>query len=131
MEHILWTPALEIGVPLIDGQHRELLDMANRLMDAVDSGQGLSATELAATSLARYISTHFRDEEAYMESVGYPKFQMHKNAHTSLLDLVIHYLDMLRENQAMTRADVGEFLGTWVVGHIINFDLKLKDHVAP
>ena len=67
-----WTPDLSVGIEKIDGQHQEMFKMAEQLFSADNAAKGAGFFEELLGFLDEYTKKHFADEEAYMESIGYP-----------------------------------------------------------
>lgn len=78
---IQWGPSLEIGLPAIDNQHRELIERANNLVAAMRARKGAEAISEVAEFLREYVVEHFGDEEALMIKHAYPKYDFHKSIH--------------------------------------------------
>lgn len=87
------TKDLETGNRTIDGEHRELLDAVNRLMDACGSGQGRAAFKSTADFLLDYVNKHFAHEEQLQRDNSYPGMAAHKAFHEqykkTLRDIVL------------------------------------------
>ncbi len=76
-ETIEWSPALEIGNPAVDRQHKKLFDLAAAMVG--DHDQVRVMRTLAA--LSDYVVVHFRDEEKMLENISYPGLEAHKKLH--------------------------------------------------
>ena len=75
------TKDLETGNPIVDKEHRELLQAVNNLMDACAKGQGRAAIEPALKFLIQYVDEHFRHEEQLQQSSSYPDLARHRKIH--------------------------------------------------
>ncbi len=80
-EKITWTPAIAVGVPLIDEQHQELFRRVNRFYAAVGEGKGKTETIQVMGFLKIYVDRHFYDEENLQRSNGYPHVEDHVAEH--------------------------------------------------
>jgi len=76
------TKDLETGNAVIDGEHRELFEAVNSLMDACSKGQGRQAIEPVAKFLLEYVDRHFSHEEELQKKNSYSGFLSHKQFHT-------------------------------------------------
>ncbi len=76
------TKDLETCNSVIYGEHRELFNAINSLMDACSKGQGRQAIEPVAKFLLQYVDKHFSHEEDLQKKSGYPNFLSHKQFHT-------------------------------------------------
>ena len=81
---LIWNPDYECGQPLIDAQHRELFEGANRLLQMVLEG---SAIELRSgvASLLNAVQIHFNTEIGLLREAGYQETEAHEELHRSLL----------------------------------------------
>ena len=88
---LLWTKNLEVGVDLIDNQHKEWFKRADQLFEAGKSGKSKEYIIQMFDFLDDYTKTHFKDEERYMSSINNPGLaqqkQMHQNFIKKLSDL--------------------------------------------
>ena len=75
------TKDLQSGNPIIDGEHRELFNAVNQMMDACASGKGRSAIDPTVKFLLSYVDKHFAHEEELQKKSGYPGLEAHKIFH--------------------------------------------------
>jgi len=75
------TKDLETGNAVIDGEHRELFQAVNRMMDACGSGRGRAEMEPAVKFLLGYVDKHFAHEEQLQQSSRYPGYAAHRAFH--------------------------------------------------
>ena len=118
-----WHDAYECGNEMIDEQHRELFDRANKLIDAVCALPAQPArVQGAFTNLLEHIKRHFRDEEALLLQVGYPKQESHARTHAHLLRRAIE-LKAAADAGKATFGDVVELLAHDIVArHLFTAD---------
>lgn len=72
------------GVPVLDAEHRELVDLINAIADAERSHR----PEEALAALGRFrseLESHFRREDTYFGSVRYPDRAAHTAHHAATL----------------------------------------------
>lgn len=77
------TPDLLTGNQLVDKEHKELLETANRLIDACSEGKGREKIVEVFRYLLSYVDKHFADEERLQMQSKYPDYTAHKNFHES------------------------------------------------
>ena len=125
-----WSKKLEIGIPEIDIQHRRLLDLLNEVQrEAQMAAPSFQALDDVFDALEQYVTTHFHDEEALMQRVGYDFFDHHKQEH---LDLVAQVEEKRRayfrgELDAIT---MHQWLLHWLIGHIAGSDTLIATFMA-
>ena len=69
-----WTRDLESEIPVIDMQHKRIIDFINELHDACQT-RNVDETNHAMKGLLNYTVTHFEFEEALQKKTGYPFLQ--------------------------------------------------------
>jgi hemerythrin-like metal-binding protein len=77
----LWTKDLELGLPLIDGQHRKLVGHLQNLDRAVEQGRPMSEVADCIAFLLEYTEEHFHTEERYLTEKRYPDLEAHRQQH--------------------------------------------------
>jgi hemerythrin len=121
-----WTPALSVGVPEIDDQHRELFRRAARLLEGLRRGEADEVGPLVEF-LHRYAAAHFAAEEATMRATRYRGYARHKTEHdhfiTELRALSREYGE--RGPAAFTAVKASHWLATWLEEHVCGTDAEL------
>jgi hemerythrin len=120
MPQITWTADLEIGIGVIDGQHRRIVDYINEL-DAVDGGDGHATVARVLHDLVDYTYSHFAFEEALMEEAGYDGCEVHRKTHQSFIGRV-NLLKQRFDGGEDVANEVAALLRTWLIGHIMSDD---------
>ncbi len=117
MPLVVWKDEFSVGVPMIDAEHRDLLDIINTLHDLAQSGA--PADQLAATCdrLIAHTVTHFDHEEARFE--GYPRAQEHRRMHDKLKERVAAFRRDITSGNAV---DGTKLITDWLAHHITGED---------
>jgi len=113
-----WSARYEVGVEVIDGQHRHLLELINRLQDALGGGADLEKLVDALKELVRYTEHHFATEERLMDEVG-ASAERHRGEHRHLLEGLMRFTVRL---DATSVSDSSHFLRDWLFRHIDEVD---------
>jgi hemerythrin len=128
---------LKIGVPEIDGQHREFLRNLAALREAVTQGTGGRERMMRTLRyLEEYISIHFGTEERYMRLHNYPGILLHQKEHAEFsrrfeeLKQTVHDREGRGEINSFVAVDVARRLERWLTDHILLTDRKLGDFLA-
>ena len=120
MPLIEWTPELEIGIRVIDGQHHRIVDYINAL-DEAQKTDNRDQVGRVIEDLIDYTYSHFEFEEALMEEAGYDALSIHQSTHLAFRERV----DGLK-NRFVAGEDVAgdliELLQTWLIRHIMSDD---------
>ena len=125
MPYMNWDTKFETGVAIMDEQHRGLVDMVNRLHDAMKAGKGREELGKVLGFLADYTVTHFQTEEGLMQKHAYPGYANHKGIHTDLLKQVGDLVDKHKRGEAVLTLKVMDFLQDWLLKHIGEEDKRL------
>lgn len=125
MKRLVWSDRLSVGVDHIDSQHRCLMGLAGNLLDAIRTDSADDALEDLFGELTEYAATHFRDEELYMQEVGYPRADAHKKKHDTFKKQIADYRQALKANRDTQPSEVLKFLKGWLVDHIIYEDTQI------
>lgn len=127
---IVWTKNLEVGVTLIDEQHKKWFEKADQLFEAGKNGKSKEYIIKMFDFLDDYTKTHFRDEEKYMQSINYPEINAQKKMHEDF----IKKLAELRKEYEMSGANItviigaNQFILDWLTKHISNADKKIGEY---
>jgi hemerythrin len=128
---VQWDTAFSVGVPVIDGQHRELVRMTNVLFESYEQHEAMAAYFMRAIqSATNYAKVHFATEEKYMLLVGYPDYEVHKKEHEEFVAEVLRQVRLFEQNQTQPM-DFALFLKNWLLNHIAVSDKKFSPFFMP
>ncbi len=120
-----WKREYDLGVPIIDEQHRGLCAVLNSLQYAVANNIGEYMLEPTIEMVKAYARVHFMTEELLFKQYGYPGAQHHAGLHEKLVETIF---DIGQES--MFNQDPGQFLQflkNWLNQHILVEDRKYCD----
>lgn len=125
-----WTQNLSVGVGMIDEQHKNWFEKAEKLFEAGKNGQAKAYIGELLTFLDDYTRKHFADEEKYMLSINYPGYIDQKNAHT----IFMQKLAKLRTDYEASGGNLTVILNAnqmvvdWLTQHISSMDKKIGEY---
>ena len=125
MSLIEWRDEFQVGVPAVDHEHRELIELINRLHDkmlARDSD--VTVSDYLGEIYAR-ISAHFALEERMMRDARYDQYAEHKADHEKLLDDIRDIMDDYEDRRRYDEATLAQRLHDWFGGHFKTHDARL------
>lgn len=125
-----WSDEYSVGVESMDAQHKKLIDLINQLDEVIQAGRHFEELEPVLDGVIDYTKTHFQAEEAYMEKVGYPDLEAHKESHAQLLKEVLGFREAAGSGDPEVMDRFLVFLRTWLLGHIVGIDKQYGDHAA-
>lgn len=133
MPRIDWDKAYSVGFEDIDIQHQKWIEIHNDLHELLISGSSSDvrgATLSTLKSMKDYAMKHFSFEEEYMQTIGYPETERHKQIHRAFEGMVENYLDDMRNGEVVLNTDIMKVLRSWLVSHILNEDKKYGELAA-
>jgi len=124
--HINWDPHFDLGIPVIDHDHRHMVELVNAVYDACERHQWDKTIEHAMYELSLFTVQHFNHEEEIMVSRHYPEMLDHIKAHRKLAEQLDAISDrIVRDGAAAIDETIGDFLYNWLIGHIKHDDYEL------
>ena len=124
MALLAWKEDFSVKVRQFDDQHRKLIELVNKLHDAMRQGKGAQVLNDVLSSLAAYTQTHFSDEERVMLQNRYPGFSDHKRSHDQLVARVRDFQREVEAGNATVSLGLMNFLKDWLLQHIQGVDRK-------
>jgi hemerythrin len=128
MPFIQWDKSFSVGSPVLDADHRKLIDILNQIYDAWQ--QNSSTVELGRLfdELLDYTDGHFTREEAKLSSRNYGDLDRHHAAHERLRELVMAFRSRHLAGQQADKLteEMAKFLKSWLVDHILEEDMKYR-----
>lgn len=130
MAFLEWNEKYSVNVGRFDGAHQRLIDIINRLHDAMSAGKGSSILNPLLAELREYTETHFREEEELMGRHQYPELEQHRELHRVFERKLVEFEMKLAEGRVMISLEVMSFLRDWLVEHILRIDKKYSNFFA-
>ena len=122
-----WTPAIAVGYPIIDKQHKELFRRADQLLEAMHEGRASAELGRLFQFLQIYVQDHFGTEEMLMTARAYPGKAGHKAQHAEFVRRFEEGLEAFKAKgpSAAVVLDISSLIRGWLVNHISTVDVKL------
>ena len=123
-----WSERLEMGLPLIDAQHKRFFELAASFQGNGDEVRVMKTLAI----LSDYIRSHLRDEETLMAAAHYPGLEAHCRQHAEFRSLLAALLARARKMSLDAIADEVKFLvNGWFYRHIITVDFEYAPWLVP
>ncbi len=129
MAALEWKDSYSVGVAEVDHEHRELIDLVNKLSVELSSSSPKRDVEEIFGDLFRGISAHFALEEHFMRNRHYDQFAEHKADHERLLDELRDIMDDHAANDTMVDKLTAS-LESWFVQHFKTHDARLHSRLG-
>jgi hemerythrin len=128
---IRWDPALVMGVPEIDRQHKEIFLRLDALLQAIRGGSSREEVGRTLAFLREHVATHFKAEEALMREAAFPGTATHRVEHERFAS----DLDLLAKEHSRDGASpslvlrVSGRVSEWLREHIHRADRELAGYL--
>jgi len=126
-----WNSALETGHPIIDSQHKELINAINNLLAACQQGQAADKVGATVDFLVSYTKRHFGEEEMLQQKSNYPDYAPHRSLHEAFVKVMTDLSVELKQS-GPTPSIINKIIrnaGDWLVNHILQQDSKVAAHL--
>lgn len=120
-----WEERYSVGIEAVDHEHRELVDLVNRLYEAARARGSKVAVLGFFGDLFKAISAHFALEERVMRERGYDQLMHHKNDHERLLDEIRDIMEDYEMTDLFDEQLLAQWLDTWFSRHFETHDARL------
>jgi hemerythrin len=120
-----WEARYEVGIAAIDGQHREMVELANRLLAGLHAARDHDDLVEMLRELVRATEHNIATEERLMQEHGLSPAH-HAGEHARLL-AEIRRFDLKLDQRGL--ADSARFLHEWLLGHIDEDDRPFAEQL--
>lgn len=133
-KEIEWKERFNIGVENIDKAHQNLFSIVRKLIylnQEEKTGQWACAEGIKY--FKNYAVKHFAEEEAYMLSIHYPGYEIHKRLHDDLRYKTLPALERDLVMSEYSPESIRHFLGIclgWLSGHILVEDRAITGNIS-
>lgn len=124
---IVWSPQYNLGIPIIDEQHRGIVTTINSLHFAIQNHYIQKTFASIIRMMNDYTRIHFKVEEAFFEKVDFAHASRHRELHDELMEQLLYTgkQSLLNRNPHQFM----DFLKSWWISHICNEDLLFRDYL--
>lgn len=125
---LIWDDRYNIGVEIIDREHKKLFGILNKLFDLRRQDKKSHwVCQEAVKYFKEHTLQHFADEEDYMDSIGYTGLAAHRRIHRDFRERTLPALEKELEQTNYSESSINHFFGVcagWLVGHTL-----IEDHM--
>jgi hemerythrin-like metal-binding protein len=126
---IEWKEQYSLGVPEVDHEHRELIDLINELYASATGSDSDTTVEDFLGELYARVGAHFALEEKIMRDHQYDEYRDHKNDHERLLDDIRDLMDDYEDGAYVDVEAFGKRLDAWFGEHFRTRDARLHTKI--
>lgn len=123
---LVWSDEYNIGVDVIDKEHKRLFKIINKLFAF---GEEEKKSQWACQEGIKYFKEHaikhFAEEENFMLSINYKGYETHRQLHEGFRQKTLPALEQELEHTNYSPGAVNHFLGVcagWLIGHTLTED---------
>lgn len=130
LKKIEWGQEFILGNKKLDQEHRELINIHNKLVDLINNNE---ETRIKIAEILSELSDaglrHFQAEEQLMDKADYPNSQEHKHQHRDFIYNISLYNVNLMEDHPPEAEEIVQYLHEWWFQHIKKHDTDLEAHL--
>ena len=123
-----WSEKFNIGIDVIDNQHRQILDYINALEKIRATGAAREQIKDVFDDLIDYTQSHFSFEENLLAQVNYQFLPSHRSIHELFVKRLNDYRQRF-DNGESVEDDLHRLLSKWLINHIQHDDQDYIDAV--
>lgn len=125
---IQWNDNFATGHPVVDNDHRRLIDSLNELEAALHKGVGKEQIADIIAFLNTYAREHFSREEAHMAKVGCAAAGENCKAHQEFVSKLDGWVQRLNAGPSTALViEIYRETGNWIRSHILRVDCQLRN----
>ncbi|MDR0324593.1 MAG: hemerythrin family protein [Oscillospiraceae bacterium] len=124
---IIWQPEFNLGIPIIDEQHRGIVSTINSFYYGMQSNYIEDMLLPVIDMVYDYTYLHFRIEENLLEQVGFPDVKSHHKIHQGLSSK----LNLIGRKSVLDKDPYRllDFLKDWWIHHICSDDMVFRNYL--
>ena len=130
----VWKEHYAMGVEQLDRDHRQLFQIAGKIIDTVEHTDGrdpqarLFVIREGVKYLQNYFEEHSTREEAYMRQIHYRDYVAHKYLHDEFQSVQMSRFQRIVDRGTCSRDEIFDFVGLgigWLLEHISTVDMAI------
>ena len=123
---IKWNEGLNLGVKVLDDDHKKLLEIINELLDAISDDKAQDIIRSIFTDLEEYSIEHCKREEVLLKKCNYTQFNEQTRHNKEFSDKIVKLkTKYLLSKEYRTPQKVSIFLTDWLFNHIIEENIPV------
>ena len=121
MDTISWENRYILGIPLIDKQHEQIVNITNELSAGLVDLSNVNFSEKTMDAIS-YIHYHFSTEEKLMVLLDFSGYHHHKREHENFINEIFKYAEQYKSGKKDAPNRLVYYLKEWIFSHIIVSD---------
>jgi len=130
-EYIDWVDQYNVGIKLIDGDHKKLVGLLNQVINAAHHYMGDDYVKSIIKELIDYTKYHFEREEELMKDNGYPDLVNHQKQHSVMVNQIEEFSSKIDNSGCEEKVcmEIYQYLRQWLLNHITHTDKELGKYL--
>lgn len=113
-----WTEDLVVGEEVLDREHQQLVELANRLGRCIMDRSADHDILSVLNRLVNFADDHFTYEEGIMDRSNYPWFKEYRQEHEAFIQKLLAFIEDIEEHGMKPTAEAFLHLKERMVDHI-------------
>ncbi|MDJ0624213.1 MAG: bacteriohemerythrin [Desulfocapsaceae bacterium] len=127
MALIKWRDSYATGIPEMDDEHREIIDIINTLYEMIRDKKNYEELKNVYERMYNYSLNHFSHEEQILEESNYSGLAAQKEQHSRFAARLEEMKEQLLSADESAIPEVYKFLREWWLQHIVEVDGQYGD----
>lgn len=124
---LIWKDEYSVGVKVIDDQHKQLFDVINGLIVALNKSPDEAMLLDTINRIAEYKRIHFATEERYFHEFAYAGAAEHEAQHRKFNETLASLQERYKGDTVGFAFGLVDFLEDWLIGHLMRMDQLYKE----
>jgi len=130
MPLISWNEKYSVNNEELDGHHKELVSILNRLYSECLDVDNENCVGPKLDELLAYADYHFKAEVEYMRRIEYFEADAHIEMHNGFAYKLEEMKRIPHTSQLELTKDLIVFIGKWLLHHVLEEDMKYAVYAA-
>ncbi len=124
-----WKTIWECGNPIIDEQHKKLIELANSLIDLASHKVSTETAISLFNQLIEHLIHHFTQEEQIIADAGFPDTPRHAERHQNLVKKILRLNNNLMRAELTPSTFFTFLVDEVIVGHMLIEDVLFFPYI--
>ena len=122
MNGVKWIPKFELGIKIIDDQHKYLVEIIKKFVDNFEEENELTVIEKVLNDLGKYAKGHFSIEEKYLDEFKCENIEQHRAMHREFEDKIQSMKKDLKKGKSCVPKETLAYVASWFTDHELIYD---------
>jgi hemerythrin-like metal-binding protein len=129
MPFIDWSDDMCVGEPMIDDQHKNLVNLINDIDDATRRYVSHAEVSEYMQRFFKYMMDHMQEEESLMDQSTYKQYFTHVQEHIEFSQKTMDFYKKFIDDQKVDIQELLNYLVSWFINHTTVMDRTLALHL--